>query len=120
LADLYKQTPDLNRLTFKDARWYLAECLKATAIKSDPNASTMTVTQVAKQLQVKRDTVLCWIHSGALSAANTARRQIGQPRFQITRADLDAFLEARTRRPEAKRTRRRKPSTTDVIEFFPM
>ena len=121
LADLYLQTPDLNKLTFRDTRWYLAECLKATAVKSAPNTATLTVTEVARHLKINRDKVLGWINSGKLRAANTAKRQGSRPRYRIKRTDLETFLAGRTKAAEPKRFKRAKCSTSeaDVIEFFP-
>jgi len=84
-----------------------------------PYGPTLTVSEAARLLRVKRDTVLGWIHSGRLPGVNTARRQCGRPLYRIARSDLDAFIAGRTKRPEPKRTKRRNLPTTDVIEFFP-
>jgi hypothetical protein len=65
------------------------------------------------------ETVIGWIRSGELPAANVARRGATRPRFRIDPTDLAAFLAAR--RPDAplavKPTRRRK-QTAGVIEFY--
>jgi excisionase family DNA binding protein len=98
LADLYKKAPSLNKLTFKDARWYLAECLKAGKAEPEAAGTTLTVTEVAGRLKVNRDKVLGWIHYGRLRAVNTAKGTLGRPRYRIKTADLEDFLAGRTGR----------------------
>lgn len=56
----------------------------------------LTVTQAAKRLQVNRDKVLGWINYGRLQAVNTAKSQLGRPRWRIKKADLEDFLAGRT------------------------
>ncbi len=53
----------------------------------------LTVEQVAEELQVHRNRVYSWIQSGELSAIDIGRR--GKHNYRISRADLDAFKEAR-------------------------
>jgi hypothetical protein len=71
---------------------------------ASPN-QPMTVPEVAKFLRVKPQTVLCWVHSGDLMAANVAPRSGGQPRYRVAPADLAAFQRQRgaTTRSDAPR-----------------
>jgi excisionase family DNA binding protein len=50
----------------------------------------LTVAQVADLLQLNRQTIWNWIHAGMFPAV-----QIGERRFRIKRAELDAWLDAR-------------------------
>jgi excisionase family DNA binding protein len=57
--------------------------------------SLLTVTEVAGRLKVNRDKVLGWIAYGRLPAVNTAKSQLGRPRYRVRPADLDEFLAGR-------------------------
>lgn len=73
-------------------------------------AAYLRVADIADRLQVKGDTVLGWLHSGALPGFNVASTTNGKrPRWRIDPADLDAFLASRTtgHRPAPTRRRRR-------------
>ena len=83
-----------------------------------PHAATLTVTEAAKLLRVSRDKVLGWINSSRLRAVNTAGGP-GRPRYRIARADLEKFLDGRTRRPDAKPVKRRQPVPDSVTRYFP-
>jgi hypothetical protein len=61
---------------------------------------------VAKELRVSPDTVLHWVRTKQLTAANIATGS--RPRWIIKRSDLDVFLTSR--QPEPAATRRRKAS----------
>jgi excisionase family DNA binding protein len=56
-----------------------------------PVEQPMTVSEVARLLRVKPQTVLTWIHSGDMTAANVAPRSGGPPRYRVTPTDLAAF-----------------------------
>jgi excisionase family DNA binding protein len=83
-----------------------------------PDAATLTVSEAAKLLRVSRAKVLGWINSGRLRAVNTAGGQ-GRPSYRIARADLEKFLDGRTRQPDAKPIKRRRPVTDSVTRYFP-
>jgi excisionase family DNA binding protein len=68
-----------------------------------PDAATLTVSEAAKLLRVSRDKGLAWVNSGRLRAVNTAGGQ-GRPSYRIARADLEKFLNGRTRRPTPSRS----------------
>jgi excisionase family DNA binding protein len=53
----------------------------------------LTVEQVAEELQVHKNRVYSWIQSGELPAIDIGRR--GKHNYRISRADLDAFKQAR-------------------------
>jgi len=83
-----------------------------------PDAATLTVTEAAKLLRVSRNKVLGWVNSGRLRAVNTAMGQ-GRPRYRITRADLEGFLDGRTRQRDAKPAKRRRPVSGGATRYFP-
>jgi len=70
-----------------------------------------TPPQVARQLTVKHDTVLAWIHAHELQAVNLAARSGGQrPRWRISKQAIEKFLARRSATPPPKpRRRRRQP-----------
>lgn len=71
----------------------------------------LTPPQVATQLGCAVDTVLRFIHSGALRASNLG--QSIRPRWRIARADLEAFLDARSnQKPPSPQRRRTIPRPT--------
>jgi hypothetical protein len=82
LADVLQRTLDA-RLPFESTK---------PAIEAN---RPMTVPEIAKFLRVKPQTVLCWVHSGDLIAANVAPRSGGQPRYRVAPADLAAFQRQR-------------------------
>lgn len=57
----------------------------------------LTVEQVAEELQVNPRTVYKWIQIGELPAMDLGSR--GKHIYRISRADLDAFKQARRTRP---------------------
>ncbi len=83
-----------------------------------PETATLTVTEAAKLLRISRNKVLGWINSGRLRAINAAMGQ-GRPRYRITRADLEGFLDGRTRQCNGKPARRRRPARDAVTRYFP-
>jgi excisionase family DNA binding protein len=78
--------------TVEETRRILAECLAACP---EPSRDTLTPPEVAKQLSVSSDTVLAWIRSGELAAANIASRTSNRPRWIIKKTDLDRYLKGR-------------------------
>ena len=75
--------------------------------------------QVAERLGSNVDTVLCWIRSGELVAANLARKPTGRPRFKIREEDLNDFLSrrstAKTAPPTKRPSRRKRAGYTEYI-----
>ncbi len=64
---------------------------------------TLSPPQVAKALRVSPDTVLSWIRTKQLPAANVATGP--RPRWVVQRPDLDTFLQSR--RPQSQPARKR-------------
>lgn len=64
--------------------------------------------QVAQQLGVSPDTVLGWIRSGQLKAANLGANRA---RYVIDRQAVDEFLRKRQPEPPEKRPPKRRPSS---------
>ena len=60
-----------------------------------PDKAFLTPVQVAREIGVQGDTVLAWIHSRQLLALDVSRGAGQRPRWRISRADLEAFLESR-------------------------
>lgn len=78
--------------------------------------SVLTPPRVAKQLGVDPATVIGWIRSGQLKAANVGKG--GQrPRYRIRPSDLDQFLKSRQPQPVMTKKRRAKQPAGEV-EFF--
>jgi hypothetical protein len=72
--------------------------------REEPKPSTtMNPADVAKQLKVSPATVIGWIRSGQLKAANLAKGP--RPRYVVQRDDLNAFLKMRQPEPPAQRRR---------------
>jgi excisionase family DNA binding protein len=78
-------------------------------------SEVFTVTEAARHLKVKTDTVRSWINSGRLKAANTGAGS--RPRWRIAWDDLDRFLAGRSREPAPKPSKRRVPKSTK--QYFP-
>ncbi len=74
--------------------------------------------QAARLLGVSPDSVLTWIHSGELRAANLTRTHGKRPRWRIHRADLVAFLSRRAATPPPKPQRRRRRQDATVTEYY--
>jgi excisionase family DNA binding protein len=74
-----------------------------------------TPPQISAMTGMKQDNILDLIHRGELKAYNTALDPNGQrPRWRISRADLEAFLESRAnKKPDSvqpvRRRRKSKP-----------
>jgi excisionase family DNA binding protein len=55
----------------------------------------LSVSEVAEQFGVSRDTVLAWIHSGELEAMNMAPKGSTRPFYRVEPNALHAFRAAR-------------------------
>jgi excisionase family DNA binding protein len=78
----------------------------------------MTPAQVAEQLGIDTGKVLDWLHTKELAGVNVATKSTGRPRWRISAADLETFLQRRKSSPSqapAPRSRRKAP---DVIQFY--
>jgi excisionase family DNA binding protein len=75
------------------------------------NLDYLSVTQVARLLQVNRDSVLSWINTGRLRAINTSKGI--RPRYRVARADLESLSKPV---PEKKQTRQKIKTKKD---YFP-
>lgn len=83
------------------------------------DASFLSVPEIATRLGVKSDKVLQWIASGQLRGVNVAERVAQRPRWRISEADLDAFLEVRSSRKTIAAPRAAKPAKrASGIKFF--
>jgi hypothetical protein len=61
-----------------------------------PEAKQLTPPQVARQLQVRAETVIGFIRSGQLRAINIAKLGSRRPRYRISVKDLEDFEARRT------------------------
>ena len=86
----------------------LLECLNAI-----PASDFLTPPQVAEQLGTSPETVIGWIKSGQLNAANLATGD--RPRYVITPDDLAEFL--KSRQPQPPQPRKLKPRTGSYRRF---
>lgn len=75
----------------------------------------LTPRDVAKEIGVQNDTVLAWIASRQLIAADVSRGAGERPRWRIDRADLDAFLARRRTVAPAPVAERRRAATTGKV-----
>jgi excisionase family DNA binding protein len=75
--------------------------------------------QVGRILGVAPSTVIAFIRSGELRAANLGMKR--QPRFRILRADLDEFLKGRQQHakdvPSSRSAPSRRPRIDGIKEF---
>jgi excisionase family DNA binding protein len=79
----------------------------------------LSVQDVCERFGVGVHTVLGWIAAGELKAVNVGRR-LGakKPRWRITAEALEAFEHLRTPTPPPAVSRRRRPRSEDVIDFY--
>lgn len=77
-----------------------------------------TAPEVAERLRVGHEKVLAWIRSGQLVATNVATRPDARPRWVVSEAELQRFLDSRSSQPAlpVKTPRRRTPPL--VKSFF--
>lgn len=109
----------LGAITPDYARTILAACLKEAGTADDLPAEqagvTLTVPEVAKDLQVARDKVYDWIRSGRLVATNV-NKPGARPSYRVTPDALADFkAKGKPTKPEAKPRGGRSPNVT---EFF--
>ena len=71
------------------------------AVANRRKSDALNPGDVAKALSVSPATVIGWIRSGQLKAADIATGK--RPRFVIQRAELDRFLQLRQHTPQRKR-----------------
>ena len=84
-------------------------------------AEWLTPPEVAALLRVRLEKVLGWVHDGRLLAVNVASDGSTRPRWRISQAALEAFLNARSNRAAAAAPptrRRRRTQSDDIVEFF--
>lgn len=84
-------------------------------------SNSLTPPDIAQEYGVNVSKVLQWIRSGELRAANLAARVGGRPRYRISAADLQAFIDARSAAAvstprQARRRRNAKPA--DFVRYF--
>jgi excisionase family DNA binding protein len=101
------------------ARTILAACLGEIGTADDAPAEqsgiTLTVPEVAKDLQVARDKVYDWIRSGRLVATNV-NKPGARPSYRVSREALADFkAKGKPTKPEPKPRGGRSPNVT---EFF--
>ena len=81
--------------------------------------SDLTVSQVAKELHIRRDAVVAFLRSGDLAGYDVTAPGARRKSYRITRDALDAFKQGRSAKlpaPQPKRYRQRQPVA--VREFF--
>ncbi|MEX2112246.1 MAG: helix-turn-helix domain-containing protein [Pirellulales bacterium] len=101
------------------ARKILAACLgeaeAGEGASQDAPCATLTVPEVAQDLQVARDKVYDWIRSGRLVATNV-NKPGARPSYRVTPEALADFkAKGKPTKPEAKPRGGRSPNVT---EFF--
>lgn len=86
------------------------------AKKTEPKF--VTVSEVAADLAVSRETVTGWIRAGRLRAIDISARK-GRATYRVHVADLEIFTQARAVTADAPVGRRRKKTTDDdVTEYY--
>ncbi len=76
--------------------------------------------EVASILEVTHHKVIAWINSGELEAYDFSENRASRPRWRISQANIDAFLERRASSPTPPVTRRQRRKKADgVIQFYP-
>jgi excisionase family DNA binding protein len=75
--------------------------------------------EISHRLGINVSKVLSWIRCGDLRAVNVVGKLGGRPRWRISVADLDAFLETRAAKPPPPRLKKRRSSKDlRVVEYF--
>jgi len=83
-----------------------------------PPADYLDAPRIAKQLGVKQQRVLSWIHSGELRAVDVSENgKRNRPRWRIARQALEEFLRERSNRKPTPPPRRRK-GRGEIVEYF--
>jgi hypothetical protein len=104
LFDQYRQRVDSDTAAATLVLAHVNLEKQSVAVADVDEWETLNPGDVAKKLSVSPATVLGWIKSGQLKAANIAKGR--RPRFIIQRANLVAFLEFRRLIPAAPQRRR--------------
>jgi excisionase family DNA binding protein len=87
----------------------------------DHNSRWLTIQEVALRLHVSRDTVERWINMGSIRAVDVGGRLAKESRrhsWRISSEGLDAFLDARANRRQARVPKVRRSARPGVIEFI--
>ncbi|RIK73292.1 MAG: hypothetical protein DCC68_25165 [Planctomycetota bacterium] len=92
------------------ARKILAECLAVI----DNESGSLTPPEVAKRLGVSPETVIGWIRSGELKAANVGKGK-KRARYRIEPDALAEFQQRRSNAPENPPQRRRRKSLGSLV-----
>ena len=79
---------------------------------------TFGIKDLCERYGVGEHTVLGWIRTGELKAIDVSRHRSGRPHWRVTVEARSAFEQARTPSPPLPKTRRKKRSAENVIEFF--
>jgi len=109
VTNLFNQYRELTGSADAAASLVLADLSLSKQTQEPTERDTLTPRGVAKQLAVSPATVIEWIRSGQLKAANIATGS--RPRFVINPEDLATFLDNRQPVPPPPR-RRNRPQTT--------
>lgn len=88
--------------------------------KSEPATVDMTVSQVARELHIRRETVLAFIRAGRLVGYDVTAPGAKRKSYRITRTAVDDFKKQQTVQPQviAPRRSRTSPKPENVTEFF--
>lgn len=80
--------------------------------------ATYMIKDICTLLGVHEQTVISWIHNGELKATNVgATPGKKKPRWRITEASLEAFMEKRSTKPPAPKPTRRRNATSQGTVF---
>src|SRR5690606_12733911 len=116
----------------RPVRWVIgSRCLLATPIAAhhttgdamptttDAPATKLAYSppEVAKLLGLGHPKILQWIRTGELKARNLQTSKSGRPRYSVLHDDLMAFLDSRTVKQPAQKTRRQQ-SPPDVTPYY--
>ena len=87
----------------------------------DGDSRWLTIQEVALRLHISRDTVERWINAGSIHAVDVGGRLVKDSRrhsWRISSEGLDAFLDARANRRQARVPKVRRSARPGVIEFI--
>ena len=110
-----RQLTERQRAQLRHRVWVLTEQL-ASSIQSQP--TVWSPPQLAARWKISPEKVIGWIRTGQLKAINLATDTNGRPRYRITAESVEAFENARCVQASPKPIRRKRRTTSDVIEFF--
>lgn len=80
--------------------------------------SDLTVSQVAKELHIRREAVVAFLKRGDLVGYDVTPPDGRRKSYRITRKALDDFKEGRSAKTPAPQKRMKKRDTGTVREFF--